>query len=233
MISAIRGSKLASTPICTSSLSGPRDFVAQISARRLARDAPNHLADQVSERDRMIAVRGPRLPPRLLRRERRAHNRPVGVSIGRQLLPHSRQSRAMTQQIIYRNLILPRLRKLRPVFSHGRIKVELPLIDQPMRTDRRNPLGSRPDIDESIARPRPGLSLIGIASPKIKDGLPINHSRHRSPYFDPMLKTIRKNLSDPLKPRLASPFDLHCHTLSPTLRSNLQISRNPDSHQVQ
>src|SRR6266851_10317625 len=48
----------------------PRDFVAQIGARSLAGDTPNNLADQISESDRMVAVPGAGLPPRLMRCER-------------------------------------------------------------------------------------------------------------------------------------------------------------------
>jgi hypothetical protein len=198
-----------------------RNLVAQISARSFSGDASNHLANQMSESNRMVAMPGARLPPWFMRRERCTHHRPVEVRVHRQLLSHRGQSRAMTQQIIYRNFVLARLRELRPVLRHRRVEIQHPLIDQPMRTNGRKPLGRRVHVDERIARPRLGLRLVGMTTPKIDDGLSIKSSSNSRPNLDPVIKAIRKNFPDARESRIATTLNPHGHGLFPRMSTEI------------
>ena len=53
------------------------NLVAEVGAQALARDPANHLADQPSVSQRVVAVTGARLPPWFLFGERGGHRLPI------------------------------------------------------------------------------------------------------------------------------------------------------------
>lgn len=59
-----------------------------------------------------------------------------------------------------------------------RLQVEQPAVDQAMRTDRRQALGRRRDVDDRIARPRPRPRGVDMSRPQIDDRLAIDGDRH-------------------------------------------------------
>src|SRR5271156_1346685 len=129
-----------------------REFIAQIYTRRLARDAPNHLAHQPSERDRMVAMGRAWHPPRFHLRQRGRERVPVVERAELQRFAYGGKTRAMAQQKSHRQLVLARLRKLGPVLRHGRVDINEALVYQAMRANRGDALGGRVNVDERVAR---------------------------------------------------------------------------------
>src|SRR5260370_42346914 len=91
------------------------DLVVEIRPDALAGDTSNYLPDEPSVGQSVIAMLGPRLPERLLGRERRDHRIPVEDRLARKRLANSRQTRAMVQQLAHGDPVLAMLREFRPV----------------------------------------------------------------------------------------------------------------------
>src|SRR6266849_4160350 len=104
------------------------DLVVEIRPDALAGDTSNYLSDEPSVGQSMIAMLRPRLPERLLGRERRDHRIPVEDRLARKHLANSRQTRAMVQQLPHRYPVLAMLREFRPVTRDGRVKIEQTLV---------------------------------------------------------------------------------------------------------
>src|SRR6266851_647530 len=151
-----------------------RDLVFEIRTDAFAGDAPNHFANQPSVSQCMIAMLRPRLPERLLGRERRDHRIPVEDRLARKHLANSRQTRAMVQQLPHRYPVLAMLREFRPVTRDRRVKIEQTLVGQAMSANRGHPLGGREDGDDRVARPWARARLVGMTAPQVDDHLAVD-----------------------------------------------------------
>src|SRR6266851_10412832 len=97
------------------------DLLAAISTHRFACHTPQRLAEQVSQRERMVAVLRAGFPPWCLGGERRRHGFPIHQRVRRQHLAYRRKSCAMTENVSDRKPFLPRLRELGPVARDRRV----------------------------------------------------------------------------------------------------------------
>ncbi len=187
------------------------DLVTEVRAHRLATGAANHLAHQPSVGNRMIAVPGARLPPWLLLGESRAHRIPVVERLGCELLAHRGQTGPMAQQESHRQLFFSRLRKLGPVARNRSVKIELALIDQPMRADRGQPLGARVNVNQRVARPWPRARLIRVTAPQIDERRTVEGYGNRRADFASALEVLREHRAHAPEFFCATSLDLRSH----------------------
>src|SRR5208337_2007274 len=154
-------------------------------------------------------------PPRLLLGERGRHRVPVEERVVVEEFAHGGKTRAMTQQIPHRQLVLARLGELGPVLRHGRVDVEQALVGEAMRADRGDALGGRVDVDERVARPRLGLRLISMSRPDIHDASTVEHNCRGGADLVSLLKILGERVLDTIELRIAGAFDFHRHEQSP------------------
>ena len=109
----------------------PERLAQQLAHRGPARhagDPTDDLADQVTERDAVVAVVGPGFPHGVLRGERVGHGGPVRQRTERHLLLDGRHARLVREQPPHRDRALAVLRELGPVVRDRRVEVELAAI---------------------------------------------------------------------------------------------------------
>src|SRR6185369_17325794 len=153
---------------------GAADLLTQIGAERLAGDPSHDLADQESLRVDVIAVAGTRLPPRRLGGERLRHDVPVTPRARRQRAGNGRQRRLMRQEIAHRDPRLPRLGELEPVSSDRCVEVQPAGLDDTKRADGGDRLPDGVEIDERVALPATRPGGVGVATPQVEGGVPVD-----------------------------------------------------------
>src|SRR5713101_6569124 len=141
------------------------DLLAAICTHRFACHTPQRLAEQVSQRERMVAVLCAGLPPWCLGGKRRRHGFPLHQRVGRQRLAYRRKSRAMAKNVSDWKPFLARLRELGPVARDRRVEVDFPALDQPMNAGRCYALGRRVDVHDRVAFPWARACLVGVTAP--------------------------------------------------------------------
>src|SRR6266478_5297269 len=108
-----------------------------------------------------------------------------------------------------RQFALSCLRKLRPVAGYRRIKIQLSLIDEPMRAESREALACGIDIDDRIAAPR-GLSRLARDSgPEIHHHLLVDADGDRRARLASLSKILRERVLNAFEPRIAVSMNLH------------------------
>src|SRR5438132_5583467 len=142
-------------------------LVAEIAARTLAGDPPDHLADQPSEGDCVIAVLRSRLPEGLFASEQAGHIIPIVIGLGFEPLAHCWQSGAVVKELAYADSAFAFLREFGPIARDWRIKFEPAFSGQTMGADGDKAFGGRENVGEGVVRPRPGARFVGIATPQI------------------------------------------------------------------
>ena len=125
-------------------------LVAEELAERLARDPPHELADQESERQRVIAVARAGLPERRLGGERLGHELVVVERAGRQRIAHRGDAGLVGEQHRDRRCLLAVLPVLGPVVDDRSVEVEQAARGQDVRAQRGRALGARPDVDDRV-----------------------------------------------------------------------------------
>ena len=157
-------------------------------AEGLAGDPPDDLALEVALRDRVVALGGPGLPPRLLGGEQGGGLVPVVEGVGGdRRVPH-RQAGHVAHHVTYEHAGLAVGRELGPHRGDGGVQVELVLVGEHQQGQRSHGLGVRPDVDDRVALPRRGGPVTGSggvrvdgAGPQVDDELALDRHRDRRP----------------------------------------------------
>ncbi len=176
---------------------GLGDRLAEVSAERLARHAPHHLADEPPERDRVIAVRAAGLPPRRFRRERRHHGVPIVERFSRQELFHRGESRAVAQEKTNGDRSLSRLGELGPVARDRRVEIDAALLDQLVQTERGHALRGREDVDDRVALPGAASHEVRMPRPEIDDRTSVDRERDGRADLVALAEVLREDLAHP------------------------------------
>src|SRR5216683_3710549 len=183
------------------------DLLAAISTHRFACHTPQRLAEQVSQRERMVAVLRARFPPRGLGGERRRHGFPLHQRVGRQRLAHRRKSCAMTENVSDRKPFLPCLRELRPVARYRCVEVDFPALDQPMNAGRGDALGGRIDVYDRVAFPWARACLVGMTAPQVDHRTAVDKDRCGGADIAALIEVLRKSPAHALETRIAFSLD--------------------------
>ena len=189
-----------------------RDFVREERADRRARDPAHDLTDEIALRDRVIAGRRARLPPRLLRGQQRGRLVPVVQVVGLHRLLPARQSRAVTQEMANLDALLAILLELGPVASDGRVQVELASVREHERAQRSHGLRRRPDVDDRVLLPRLCARLVDMPAPDVDHEVAVVHDRHTGADVGPGVDVRRQHVVHGLVTRRHGPLYL-CHVV--------------------
>ncbi len=190
-----RWSCSGASPMWKSAPSGPATSLAKNWPSGQPGDAPDHLADEVTLVQRVVARCRPRLPPRRLGGEHRRRLLPVEDVVHHDRLRPGRHARRVRHQVADLDLVLAVGRELRPVLRNGRVHVEQAALDQHEGAERHHRLGGRPHVGDRVLRPRHGLGGVGPAAPQVDDGLTVERDRHRRAEIGTARKVRREVLS--------------------------------------
>jgi hypothetical protein len=140
-------------PIGATVLFGPRqpdvdlgpqrfgDFGAQVLADGVTGDAAEHLAEDEPEGGHVIALRGPRFPPRFSGRQAFAHQIPVGDLRPVHALARPDHPGSVTHHHAEGDVLFAGLGELWPVAGHRGVQVEVTALDELVDTGAGEALG--------------------------------------------------------------------------------------------
>ena len=155
------------------------DLLSEERAKRAAGDALDQFAEDEAEADHVVALCGPRRPPRFGRGQ--FGTDAIPVEHVRRLHPPLRADDARTVRHHHRDgdRFLARLGELRPVGGDRLVQVELATIGQQMHARARQPLGPGEHTRQSVLLPRSLTVSVVPAAPQVDHEFAVDPSRHR------------------------------------------------------
>ena len=226
---ATRASCSSGSPIQNSSPSGSRDLVAEERADAAAVDASHHLPEQVAVGDRVVAVRGPGVPQRLLLLERPDHGVPCEHVGRRELGVERRQSCLVAQQVAHRDPFLAGLRELGPVARDRKVDVELAALGEQVHARRGRAFRAREDELQRVGAVEGAGVAVGDAAPHVDDLGAVDVERVARAHLAVLLEVAGERVADGLVPRLDGAADLDSHDPLPSHHSLLSRQTLPAS----
>jgi hypothetical protein len=189
-----------------------RDLVLEEPADARTGDAPDDLTDEIPLRDRVVARRCSRFPPRLLRGEQRRRLVPV-VEVRRlhRFLP-AREAGAVTEDVGNLDAFLAVLLELRPIARDRRVEVQLRPVGENQRTQGGHRLRRRPHVDDRVALPGLGPRFVAVSSPDVDDGRAVDDHGHTGADICAAVEVRRERVAYALESRFDRALDL-CHLL--------------------
>ena len=180
-------------------------------------DAVDHLTDEVTEAQRVVAVLRARFVLRPLRLDRRDDRVPVEDTAGRQLGADLREPGLVAHHVADRDRLLAVRRELRPVRRDWRVVVEQPALGEHVRAQCRHALGARRDADDRVALPGPGPRAVAPPGPQVDGGTAVDHHGDRGTHLGRStgrvaLELRGERVAHGLEARRAGPvhLDRHC-----------------------
>ena len=188
----------------------PGDLLGEERADRCAGDAADDLADEVALRDRVVAGRGARLPPRLLRGEQRRSPSPSRRGPRAASAPASPTGPAVWPAGGGPRRPPCRAAELGPVARDRRVRGRARRGRRGQRAQRRHRLGRRPDVDDRVGFPRRRCGPRRSAAPDVDDGLAVEADSRHSLRRRRRVEAGRQCVAHALEPRIDRAMDL-CH----------------------
>ena len=182
------------------------DLLTQERAEAASVDAPDDLADEVSEERCVLTVACARRPPWLLALERPHDAVPVVERLGRKGFSQAEQPGLVSEQPAHAHLGLPGLREGRPVPSDRCIEVDLSGVDESKQTGRSEGLRHGVDVHDRLARP--WLAGRRLARPEVGHGPAIVIAGDGCPGLAEVVEGAAERLGDRLEPGHDGTLDL-------------------------
>src|ERR1700733_411270 len=113
----------------------------------------------------------------------------------------------MREHVAQSDLILVVGRKFRPEFCGRRAEIDSALVHQPQRTQGRQRLTDRKEIDERVARPGCRPRAVGPSAPEIDDRMAADSYRDRTARLATCLEIASKGLANGRKADIAMSID--------------------------
>jgi len=150
------------------------DLLVDEPGEALAVDPADDLAEQMAERERVIAGGGARRPPRRLGGQRRRRAlQVVQVGDGERRIPAGHAG-GVAHQVPDEDALLALSGELRPVARDRSVQVHQAPVGEHEHGQARHRLGRRPDVHDRVALPGPAPRLVGETAPDVGHGLPVD-----------------------------------------------------------
>ena len=143
--------------------------------------------------ERVLAVPGPRLPPRRLGGEQRAHAVPVEEHLRRLRLAKRDEPCLVAQSLADRDAPLPGLRELGPPARERVVERQHAAVGEHEHAERRRRLRHRVDVDERVP-------LEALPAPEVGDPAPVDVRDVPRSGLPELVEAARERVADALEP---------------------------------
>jgi MFS transporter, ENTS family, enterobactin (siderophore) exporter len=184
---------------------------AEERAEALPGDAPDNLADEKPEGDRLVPAGAAGREQRLLLREQPGDLIPVVVVLDAHRRREPGQPGLVAHDLADRDRVLAGRRELRPVPRDRRVRVELAPVDEDVRAQRGHRLGRGPHVRERVLLPPPVPTRVGPAPPQAHDGFAARRDRHARPDLTALGEVFGERLAHRFKTGCARTVNLNLH----------------------